>query len=118
MVAAPQYGTLVFRGLSSQNTYIVDVYVSDVVDKSVNFDEGAGAGVDTETFKTFPESVRLEDYAQVAGLTDTTRLRLVVNGAPTSQVLRHAMHLTTLNNRPRLGANIRAGSRFSILQMS
>jgi len=118
MAATPQYGTMIFRGANSGRTYVTDIYVSDVNNALVRFDSGAGASSSSDTFITFPEPVILEDYAQVSGTADTTRIRLLANGVPTPHILRYAVHLTSLNNRPRLSIGFNAGTRISALQMS
>ncbi len=118
MVAAPQSGTLFFRGLKTKTTYAVDVYISDVVSGMANFDAGGGSGSTSPDFYTFPEDVVLEDFSVVTGLTDTTKIRLVGNGRPSSQVLRYALHETTLNNRPALAIGVKAGHLFRILQLA
>jgi len=117
MVAAPQSGTLVCRGLKSKTTYTIDIYITDVVGASVKFDGGAGASATSPDFYTFPEPVIIEDLSVVTGLTDTTKIRLVGNGKPSANILRYALHLTTLNNRPRLTVGVRAGSRLSAIQI-
>ena len=37
MAAAPQYGAMIFRGVSGQR-YVVDMYASDVANALANFD--------------------------------------------------------------------------------
>lgn len=118
MVAAPQSGTLFFRGVQTKSTYAVDVYISDVVSGMVNFDAGAGSSATSPDFYTFPEQVVLEDFSVVTGLTDTTKLRLVGDGKPSSQVLRYALHETTIATRPRLTISVAQGHRFAALQVA
>jgi len=118
MTAAPQSGTMFFRGVSTHSSYAVDVYISDVAGGMVCFDAGAGSSASSPDFYTFPEQVILEDFSVVTGLTDTTKIRLVGDGKPSSQVLRYALHLTTLNNRPNLTISVGQGHRFSALQVA
>ena len=118
MAAAPQSGTLFFVGLTTKTTYAVDIYISDVVSGMVTFDAGGGAGATSPSFYTFPENVMLTDMSILTGLTDTTKIRLVGNGRPSSQVLRYALHLTTLNNRPKLGIGVTAMHRFAAIQLA
>ena len=118
MVAAPQSGTMFFRGLTTKTSYAVDVYISDVVNGMVNFDAGGGSGASSPDFYTFPETVVLEDFSVVTGLTDTTKIRLIGDGRPSSQVLRYALHLTTLNNRPKLTIGVTGKHLFRCLQMA
>ena len=117
MVAAPQYGTLIFRGQSGR-TYVKDVYFSDVANASARFDAGAGAGASSETFVTFKEAVTLVDFSVVTGLTDTTKLRLTQDNVPKGDILRYSIHLTTLNNRPQLVIGFAPGTRISAVQLS
>lgn len=117
MAATPQYGTMIFVGQSGR-TYVKDLYLSDVAGAAVRFDSGAGAGAASSDFMTFPENVTLVDYAQVTGTADTTKLRLTVNNVPTGQVLRYTIHLTSLNNRPKLLIPIGKDARFSGIQLA
>lgn len=118
MAAAPQSGTLFFIGLQTKTSYAVDLYISDVVSGMGNFDAGAGSSATSPDFYTFPEDVILQDFSVVTGLTDTTKIRMVGDGRPSSQVLRYALHLTTLNNRPKLNIGVKAGHRFQVLQLA
>ena len=118
MAATPKSGTFIFRGMQSGKAYPIDIYVSDVAGASLRFDNGNGAGAASDTFITFDELVALEDYAQVTGTADTTKMRITANGKPTAYILRYAIHLTTLNNRPKLNITIRPGTRFSAIQLA
>lgn len=102
MAATPQSGTMMFVGLRTAKTYSKDVYLSDVMGALINFDAGNGAGSTSPTSWTPPEPVALVDYAQVTGTADTTKLQPISGGRPTEDMLRYTIHLTTLNNRPRL----------------
>jgi hypothetical protein len=115
MAAAPQSGTLFAQGLTGNN-YSVDLYVSDVAGAPVKFDGGAGAGAASPDFYSFPEPVIVTDLSIVTGLTDTTKIRVTANGAPTPNVLRYALHLTTIASRPRLSLKLRAGTRLGAIQ--
>jgi len=118
MVAAPQYGQMLFRGRSTGQLYATDIYVSDVNGASINFDSGAGASASSETFISFPEPVLLVDYSQVTGTADTEKIRITANSQPTPHILRYGVHLTTLNNRPVLNIPFKAGTRISAIQIS
>jgi hypothetical protein len=118
MAATPKSGTFIFRGISSGRTYIKDIYVSDVAGASITFDDGAGAGASSATFTTFNEDVLLEDFSMVTGTADTTRIRLTANGSPKGDILRYSIHLTTLNNRPKLAIGFKAASRISAIQVA
>ena len=118
MVATPQYGSMYFVGLKTGKTYATDIYVSDVNGAKITFDEGAGAGASTADFITFNEPVQLVDFSVVTGTADTEKLRVVAGGSPTRHVLRYALFLTTLNNRPRLNIKFDANTRISAFQIS
>lgn len=116
MAAAPQSGTLFARGLTGNN-YSVDIYISDVAGAPVRFDGGAGAGASSPDFYSFPEPVIVTDVSVVTGLTDTTKVRITANGAPTPSILRYALHLTTIATRPALSIKLRAGTRLGAIQI-
>ena len=116
MVAAPQYGTFVFVGARTGKTYIKDAYFSDVANALANFDAGAGASTSSPTDWVPDEPVVLVDFAVVTGLTDTTKQQILRNGIATGDMLRSAMHLTTLNNRPSLRIGFLPGVRMQVMQ--
>lgn len=118
MAAAPRYGTIFARGVRSGKGYAVDLYISDVVSGLGNWDSGAGASSTSDTFFTFGEPVVIYDFSIATGLTDTTAARFVGNGRPSSEVIRWANQLNTLNNRPRLNIPVRAGTRLGMLQLA
>ena len=115
MTAAPQTGTLTFKGVSGAN-YAIDMYISDVVGALTNWDSGAGANASSETFWTAPENVFLVDFSIVTGLTDTKTLRPTANSRNLQSLIRHANHLNTLNSRPILNTGFAAGTRIGMLQ--
>jgi len=117
MVAAPQYGALIFRGVSGQR-YNVDLYASDVANALCNVDSGAGASSSSETFWTAPENCVLEDFYIHTGMTDTTRARLTLNNSPTSEIYRFAAHLDTSNARPLLNYGIAQGRNVRLVQLA
>lgn len=118
MVAAPQYGQYLFRGLRSGKTYTVDAYHSDVAAALVRFDAGAGSSSSSPTEWVAPEDVILEDYSIVTGMTDTTKAQLQRNNNPTGDVLRYSLHLTTLALRPRIRIGFRIGQNFRATQLA
>ena len=95
MVAAPEYGTFTFQGITSGRIYNVDIYFSDVVDALLNFDGGAGGSATSPTSFTAPEDLLLIDVAVVTGGTDTKKFQIMRNNQPTGDFLRHTQHLTT-----------------------
>jgi len=116
MAATPQYGTMVFRGLQSKKSYVKDIYLSDVNSALINWDGGAGAGATSPQDWTPPEPVVLIDYAQVTGTVDTTKMQVTRDGVPTGDILRYSIHLTTLNNRPRLATVFGARQKVACIQ--
>lgn len=111
-MAATQ-GTMIFHGLVTRKSHVVDMYLSDVADSLVNFDGGAGASATSPLSWEPPEPVVLVDCAIVTGAAQT-KLQLARNNTPTGDMLRHTLHLNTLAFRPRLaigfgrGASVRA----------
>jgi len=118
MVAAAQYGSFTFLGLASRLVYTIDAYVSDVANANVRFDSGSGASSTSDTFWAPPEPVQLRDFAMVTGTADTTKIRLVVNGVNTPNILRYTPHLTTNPMRPPLSLVVGAGGRFAAIQLA
>jgi hypothetical protein len=115
MAAAPQSGTMIFMDGKGME-HPVDVYVSDVLKASLRFDAGGGAGAGSESFYTFNFPVWLVDYSIPTGITDTTFYRVAANNKPSGNVVRHAIHLNTLNNRPKLSIGFKANARISGIQ--
>ncbi len=98
MVAAPQYATMTFLGRRGR-TFSKDCYLSDVANALINWDAGAGASATSPANFRTSQWCRLIDFAIVTGMTDTTKIQLVVNGQPTGDFLRYSIHLTTLSTR-------------------
>lgn len=117
MVAAPQYGQMIFQGQSG-TTYAVDLYVSDVNAALINFDGGGGSGSSSPTTWIAPENVTLKDFSITTGTADTEKVRLVVNNKPLSSVLRYVQHVSTNANRPVLNIGFAKGSQISAFQIS
>lgn len=117
MTATPQYGTMVFLGRSGR-AYAKDIYISDVDKALMRVDAGSGASATSETSWVAPEDVLLTDYAQVTGTADTLRIQLTRDGIPTGDICRYTVHLTSLNNRPRLNIPFRRGQRVGAIQLA
>lgn len=115
MAAAPQYGSLSFKGASGRG-YSVSVYTSDVVGAYVRFNQDGLAGTTTPDFLVFPEAVTIVDFSTVTGLTDTRVIKILKNGVSTGVVLQHANHVNTLATRPYVGVTITAGSEIRMVQ--
>ena len=118
MVAAQQFGTLYGRTIRGA-PIMVDVFISDVANEALKFDSGAGASSASQDFVTFNDFVHIYDLSLKTGLTDTTKVRLTINGQPVpSAILRYANHVNTLNNRPALNLKLRPGSRLGGIQLA
>lgn len=115
-MAAPQFGSMTFIGLQTGNTYNVDIYLSDVDNALIRWDNGAGASATSSDFWTAPEAVALVDYAQVTGTTDTEKLQLTVNNNPTGHMLRYTIHLTSLSKRAPIAIKFARNAQIRALQ--
>lgn len=118
MVAAPQSGACIFKGVASGKIYNVDFYASDVANALVNFDSGAGSGSSSQTFWTPPENCILTDVFIHTGMTDTTRGRITKGGQPTPSIIRWAAHLDTSNGRPMQTEGFAKGVQIGIIQLA
>jgi len=98
-------------------TVTKDMYLDDTAGNMVRWDSGGGASATSETFWTMPGNGYLVSLAIVTGAAQT-RLQLTRNGAPTGDILRHAMHLTTLANRDALMIPIGGGQRVGMIQLA
>ncbi len=115
-MAAPQYGTVVLRGLRTGRIYNVDAYFSDVVDGLANFDGGGGASATSPTSFTMPEECIMVDYSIVTGMTDTTKVQVLRGNQPTGDFLRFTQHLTTSPSRSPIQLGFRAGVELRCIQ--
>lgn len=118
MAATPQFAVFNFLGRRSGKSYSVDAYVSDVNNAAVRFDEGSGASATSATDWIAPEDVILRDFSMVTGTADTEKLRITRGNTPTGDLLRYAIHLTTLAFRPFLNIGFRRGAKVSAIQIS
>lgn len=118
MVAAPQSGTFTLIGLRSRRTYTVDVYLSDVANALARFDSGLGAGSASDTFWMTPEPMYLVDFTINTGMTDTTKVSLIVNSAPTGVIFRFAERLNTLATRAPVSIPIPGGVKLGLIQLA
>lgn len=116
MVAAPQFGTMVFHGVVTGRVYNVDVYFSDVVDAQTRWDGGGGASANSPDSFTAPEELILNDFSIVTGMTDTTKIQVLRNNQPTGDFLRYTQHLTTAPVRSPLRLGFRAGVQVRAIQ--
>lgn len=117
MAAAPRYGTMMFKGLTTGRTYAVDVYVSDVTAGAVTFDNGSGATSTSLVYWKAPENVTFYDFSVATGLTDTTTILLTSDGAQVANTrLRYANFLNSIATRPILNVSFKAGSNIGAIQ--
>ena len=115
-MAAPQYGTVVLRGLRTGRIYNVDAYFSDVVDGLANFDGGGGASATSPTSFTMPEECIMVDFSIVTGMTDTTKVQVLRGNQPTGDFLRFTQHLTTSPARSPIQLGFRGGVELRCIQ--
>ena len=101
MAATPKNGTLVFVDKMG-NSRAVDFYLSDVANAQVRFDAGVGAGATSPTDYFLEGDCYLTDISVETGTADTTKFILSKNGVPTGNMVRYTIHLSSLNNRPKL----------------
>ena len=118
MVAAPQYATFTFRGRQTGKTYAIDAYISDVANAAVRFSEVGGSSATSADHWDPPELVDLSDVIIVTGLTDTTKLQVVIAGRPTGDVLRYALQDDGLAFRTPLRIPVGARQEFKCLQLA
>lgn len=118
MAATPQYGTMVFTGVTGRipRVYNVDIYVSDVAEAAVRFDGGGGAGSSSPDSFTPPEPVILIDFAIVTGTQDTTKIQILRNNQPTGDFLRYTQHLTTSAMRSPVRLGFDKGTQVRAIQ--
>ena len=102
LFVTPTYGVMLFRGVRSGKTYSQDVYIADVADALIHWDDGAGASATSRQEWTPPEPVVLTDFAVVTGPTVIFKLQMLRGNQPTGDFLRLSLHLNTLANRPAL----------------
>lgn len=117
MVAAPRYGTMTVKNKLGIRIPI-DIYISDVADAAVNFDNGRGAGSGTPAYWTAPESVAIVDISLASGLTDTTKVQPMVNNKSVGAVIRYANQLNTLSFRTPLNLVVLAGQTLTMIQLA
>lgn len=112
---AASVGTVIFSSKSGRG-YIKDTLAIDTAGGFDNWDDGAGGASATSlTYWIAPEDMWLSDYIQVAATT-ATRREIVINGNPTSNIMRCSLHIpaAAMINRPRPGVYIPAGSKVAL----
>jgi len=95
----------------------IDVYLSDVADSLIRWDNGRGAGATTPDFWVAPENVSIVDFSIKTGMTDTTKLQLTINNMGIGAIPRYANHLNTLAYRPALNIIILRGQTLRAIQL-
>ena len=117
-MATPQFGSMVFVGLRTRQSYQKDIHLADVAAALVRWDAGAGASATSPEEWRPPEPVVLRDYSQVTGTADTEKLQLTRNGVPTGDIMRYTIHLTSLPLRPVLNIPFNQGDVISAIQLA
>lgn len=113
---AAAYGAVLLRGVSGR-TYYKDIYLSDTANAFITFDSGSGASATSDN-KTVPqENVFIEDVVVVTG-TAKTKIQIVVNGAPTGDILRQTVHLSSVTFRPRLAIPVSKGAQLQMIELT
>jgi len=116
-MVTPTYGTAVFKGLQTGQTYAVDFYVSDVVGAPVQWDNGTGAGASSGPFWKAPENVALVDLSIATGPTVMVGLIPTSDGFPIGgQRFRIANFLNTLATRASLSLGFRQAKNIGMIQ--
>lgn len=118
MAPTPQFGAMIFMGLSTGQKYNRDIYLADVNAALINWDGGAGASATSPEEWIAPEPVALIDFAIVTGTADTEKLQITRNGIPTGDMLRYTLYLSTLANRPAPNIFFAAGARIAAIQIA
>jgi len=101
----------------SRKTYAVSAYLDDTAGHLVTFSVFGKAGATSETYWQPPEAVRLHDVV-IAAATGQTHTQLLVNGAPTGDMLLNAIHLAAINTRPQLNLIFSPGYRIGAVQIA
>lgn len=117
MVAAPQYATIIVQNRLGIRVPI-DVYLSDVVDSLMTWDNGRGAGVGTPDFWVAPEPVTVVDFSIETGMTDTTKIQLTVNNMGIGAIPRYANQLNTLSYRSPMNLVVLKGQTLRAIQLA
>jgi len=116
-MVTPTYGTAVFKGLQTSQTYSVDFYVSDVVGAPVQWDNGTGASATSGPFWKSPENVALIDLSIVTGPTVMVGLIPTSDGFPIGgQRFRIANFLNTLATRASVALGFARGKNIGMIQ--
>lgn len=115
MVAAPQYATVTLYNKGGL-TKAIDTYLSDVANANGNFDSGQGASSTSDDEYVIPFGGHIIDFSINTGMTDTTKIEVLVNNTPTGDFLRYANHLNTLTSRIPLRIPVTAGQRIRFIQ--
>jgi len=112
---AASAGQLIAIGASGRQ-YSLDLFQPDAVATEITFNpSGLALSTSPGTFR-FPEDVFVRDVSIVTGATAVGGGFLVNGAVVNGGVLRWAIHLNTLNERPKLNIAIPANADMSILQ--
>lgn len=113
---AASYGSAIFVTPQGEVLY-KDIYLDDSAGAPVNFDGGSGASTTSPEAWTAPGNCRLVDLC-IASATGQTKTQVNINDRGTGTIVRNALHLSTVTNRPRLGTTIPAGAKVTMIQLA
>jgi len=116
MVAAPQYGTMTI--VAGGATKQIELYISDVNAAMVNFDGGGGAGTTSPDYFIMPVAGAIVDFAIKTGLTDTEKVRILLDGMDVGYTVRYIQFLDSLAKHPSVLVPVRAGRAIRLKQVS
>lgn len=118
MAAAPQKGTLLFKGASGR-LYSYSIYASDVANAFVTWATTGVAASGSTNFIIAPENMQLVDASIVTGLTDTTAMVLWLNDAPVpNSVIQDTNIVNTLQTRAFPPVRIAQGRKVQLAQVA
>ena len=100
----------------SGTQYSLDLYQPDAVATNLTFNPSGLAAATSPTTFRFPENVFIRDISIVTGATAVGGTVKVNNAVMNGATLRWAIHLNTLNERPKLNIPIAKDADMSILQ--
>ena len=110
------YATLIAKGLKTNKSYSVDMYVPDAVSTNVTFNpSGLAASTGTVYWNT-PEPIVVIDIVANGAPTAVGAIFTVSGAQYTGQTVRWANQSNALNNRAQLHIPVQAGVQLGLLQ--
>ena len=113
---AAQKGILTFTG-ASRRRYPKQFYLSDVAGALATFDQGSGAGANSDNRLIAPENGWITDIV-IAAATGQTMTRVLRQGQYTGDMLLNSVHLASVNTRPSMAIPYRAGMSIQLEQVA